>query len=360
VTPTSVGSLTNTLWLATNGVIMGVAAPFVVQVTNPAAVADLAVAMTGPSSLIFSNDWMAYGINVTNLGPETAPNIFLTNTLPPGVALKNVSPAGQSFTQAGNNVIFNLGTLTNGAFGNFQLTVQPATNGTLTFVSVVGTNTVVDPNPTNNSASISVVVSNFFPGQLVAVTNSPQTTNFQNGFIEQSIWLSNIGTNAVPAARVVVTGLATNRLFNAVGTNNGSPFVVYNATLNTNHSVSLLLQYYVPTRSAFRFTDSQLQAYAVALPDLTPPAVMVMDTNLSITRFIRRADGSVLIEWPSMTNRTYTVVYGPDATIEKSLIAPPAIVAPANRTQWIDYGPPTTVSHPTNTPARFYRVFLNP
>ena len=38
-------------------------------------------------------------------------------------------------------------------------------------------------------------------------------------------------------------------------------------------------------------------------------------------------------------------------------IAPPAIAAHANEVQWIDYGPPTTASSPTNTPARFYRVF---
>jgi hypothetical protein len=42
------------------------------------------------------------------------------------------------------------------------------------------------------------------------------------------------------------------------------------------------------------------------------------------------------------------------------MIAPPAIVAPANRVQWIDYGPPTTTSAPTNSSARFYRVFQNP
>jgi hypothetical protein len=33
---------------------------------------------------------------------------------------------------------------------------------------------------------------------------------------------------------------------------------------------------------------------------------------------------------------------------------------PANYTYWIDYGPPGTAGHPTNTPVRFYRVFLNP
>jgi hypothetical protein len=53
------------------------------------------------------------------------------------------------------------------------------------------------------------------------------------------------------------------------------------------------------------------------------------------------------------------VVYSDNNTFSNALIAPPSIVAPANRVQWIDYGPPTTVSAPTNTSMRFYRVFEN-
>ena len=62
-------------------------------ITNAIPVADLAVGMTGPSSQVFSNDYMVYGVNVTNLGPDTAPDIFLTNTLPTNVGYKSVSPA---------------------------------------------------------------------------------------------------------------------------------------------------------------------------------------------------------------------------------------------------------------------------
>jgi len=195
---------------------------------------------------------------------------------------------------------------------------------------------------------------------LTVVTNSPQTTNFQNGFIEQSILVSNIGTNAVAAARVVVMRLPSVRLFNAVGTNNGNPFVVYANTLDTNQSVTLLLQYSVPNRSIFPFTNSQLQAFAVSLPDLTPPPVTQTSTNVNISRILRRANGSVLIEWPSITNRTYTVVYSDNVQFSNAMMALPSIVAPATRTQWVDYGPPITMSHPTNAPVRFYRIFLNP
>ena len=58
-----------------------------------------------------------------------------------------------------------------------------------------------------------------------------------------------------------MTGL-TNRLFNAVGTNTGNPFVYYSAPLAAGQSVGLLLQYY-PDAFAFPFTNAQLNAFAV-------------------------------------------------------------------------------------------------
>ncbi|MGD0208910.1 MAG: hypothetical protein ABSC89_15015 [Verrucomicrobiota bacterium] len=363
VVPISNGFVTNTVLVATNGVF-AVGEYIFVQVTNTALGADVAVAIAGPASAVFTNDWMVYGVNVTNLGPGTVSGVFLTNTLPTGVGYIGVSPSSPAPSRVGRNVIFNLGTLTNGAFRNFLLTVQPTNAGVLPFVSVVSTNnSVFDPIPANNLASNNITVLSYFPGQLTAVTNSAQVYNSQNGLVEQSILVSNVGTNPVAAVRVVVTGL-TNQLFNAVGTNNGSPFVVYAATLDTNQIVNLLLQFFA--MNYFQLSNSQLHAFAVSVPNLTPPAAAAVSTNVNITRIIKLTNGSpliigsMLIEFPSLTNRTYTVVYNNDLSSTNWLIAPPSIIAPANRTQWIDYGPPTTVSAPPNSSNRFYRVFLNP
>ena len=68
----------------------------------------------------------------------------------------------------------------------------------------------------------------------------------------------------------------------------------------------------------------------------------------------------MLIEWPAVSNRTYTVVYSDNVSFSNAMMAPPSVMAPANDVQWIDYGPPTTVSAPANANSRFYRVFLNP
>jgi hypothetical protein len=81
-----------------------------------------------------------------------------------------------------------------------------------------------------------------------------------------------------------------------------------------------------------------------------------MPTNILL--MARLPSGGIFLEFPSLTNRAYTVEYS--SNLLNWLAAQPLTVTPANYTSWIDYGPPTTVSHPTNTPMRFYRVFLNP
>lgn len=356
--PTAAGFITNTVtvaaidnpYTATNNVV--------VQVTNaPAPQTDLSVTISGPVQAVITNDWMTYGVTATNSGPNTATSVVLTNTLPPGVGLKGVSPTNQTYSIAGSNLIFNLGTLTNGGYANLQFTVQPTNAGVLTFSASVGAPGMLDTNLANNSASTNITVISYLPGLLVAVTNSEQGYNPQNGLVEQSITVTNADTNDVPAARVVVTGL-TNRLFNAVGTNNGSPFVYYSALLAAGQSVNLLLQY--SASAYFPFTNGQLQAFAVPVPNWTPPPVTATSTNISISRIVRLFNGDMLIEWPALTNRTYTVVYSDNVLFSNAMMAPPSIAAPANRVQWIDYGPPATRSAPTNTSSRFYRVFQNP
>jgi uncharacterized repeat protein (TIGR01451 family) len=357
VQPTGTGSVTNMVTVSSLDVTNTASTNVVVLVTNAVTLADLGVAMTGPAQPVITNDWMTYGVTVTNAGPNAAPNVILTNTLPTGVGFIGASPASPAPSVVGSNVIFNLGTLASGSFTNFVLTVQPTNAGSLLFSAFVISTGATDINPTNNSASTNITVTNYLSELLVAGTNSTQNVNLQNGLEEQFILLTNTGGIDVPAARVVVTGL-TKQLFNAVGTNNGSPFVDFSAGLAAGTNVTLLLQY--APRGSFPFTNGQLHAFALpAVPDWTPPAATPAGTNFNITR-IALTNGNLLIEWPATPNRTYTVVYSDNASFSNAMMAPPSITAPANEVQWTDYGPPTTVSTPANAGSRFYRVLLNP
>ncbi|HKW28362.1 MAG TPA: DUF11 domain-containing protein [Verrucomicrobiae bacterium] len=346
VQPNTVGAFTNSVIVSVPGTVYATSTNSVVQVTNVVVLADLGVTITGPGQAVVTNDLMTYGVIVTNLGPNDVPNVILTNTLPAGVI--PISPA--------NPTNFNLGTLMNGGSANLQFTVEPTNAGVLVFSASVGSAGVQDANLTNNTASTNITVIDYLSGPLAVTTNSPEAYNPQNGLVEQSITVTNNDTNNAIAVRVVVAGL-TNRLFNAVGTNSGNPFVVYSAALNTNQSVNLLLQY--SASAYFTFTNGQLSAFAVPSPDWTPPSATGTSTNLDISRIVELTNGNMLIEWPTTLGKTYTVVYSDNVSFSNATIAPPPIVAPANRTQWIDYGPPTTRSVPTNA-ARFYRVLQNP
>jgi uncharacterized repeat protein (TIGR01451 family) len=353
VQPNKVGAFTNSVVVAVPGTIYATATNTVVQVTNMVILADLGVTMTGPGLPVITNDLMTYGVTVTNLGPNSATDVALTNTFPAGVI--PISPTNQTGT---NSLVFDLGTLANGSYSNLFFTVEPTNAGVLPFTASVGASGATDTNTANNFASTNILVTNYLSGPLGVTTNSSQNYDAQNGLVEQSVTLTNSTASTIASARVVVSGL-TNLLINAVGTNSGNPFVYYMAPLAAGQSVSLLLQYYTPTRSPFSFSNAQLNAFAVPPVRFPAPGPAAVSTNINISRIVQLPNGNILIEWPAVANRTYTVVYSDNVAFSNAMIAPPSITALANRLQWIDYGPPTTVSVPTNS-ARFYRVYQNP
>ena len=354
VAPTTAGFLTNTVsvgafpLITTNSITTNV----VIQVTAPQA--DLAVGITGPVSTVFVNDFFNYGTTVTNLGPADAPNVILSNMLPAGVGLISLSPSNQAFTLTNGSLTFNLGTLTNGAVKTFSLRVQATNAGSLNFSTSVSALGVLDTNLANNTASTNIVIADF-SGQLIATNASAMAYNPQTGLMEQTINLANIGTNSVPSARVIVSGL-TNRLYNSVGTNNGNPFVVYGSTLDINQSVNLVLEYFISTRLPITVPNSNYTAVGVSAADLS--AVPGTNGTFSITLMTNLPSGNKLIEFQSILGRSYTIQYSGDGVNFTN--AQPSIIAPADRVQWIDDGPPKTISPPASAPSRFYRVLLNP
>src|ERR1700722_30950 len=244
--PLAAGFITNTVTISSISLGTNVSTNVVVDVTNVVTLADLGVTLTGPTQPVITNDWITYGITVTNAGPDSAPNVLLTNTLPvSGLFFEGIVPTNLQFGLITNttSLLFNLGTVPSGGSTNIQITIQVSTNeGALPFSASVGAPGVTDDNLTNNFAVTNIFVTNYLTGTLVATTNSAQVINPQNGLEEQTILLSNNGLNNVSAERLIVTGLPQ-KLYNAIGTNNGTPFVTVGAGLNAKTSLTLLLQY---------------------------------------------------------------------------------------------------------------------
>jgi len=348
VTPLNGGSFTNQITIAT---------PFASSITNTSVVAtitapttDLAVGLTNATSGVLVGDATIIGLSVTNLGPVAATGVTLNNAMPPSFQLLSISPTN-SHTFTNGNLVLDLGTLTNGATRRFNVTVQP-TNAVTNFnlIASVAAGSILDTNTANSTVTNVISVSDFLSTNLT-VTEVSQRFNQQTGLREMLVNLANNGTNDVPAARVIVSGLTNGtRLYNAVGTNSGNAYVLYNNPLVVGANTNLLLEFYVFDRTTL--TNRTLSAVGVPAINLN-----VTGTNGVLATITNLVGGSKMIEFTATPGKTYTIVYASDVSFSDGRTAQPSIVAPANRVQWIDSGPPKTVSHPTTTTNRVYRVF---
>ena len=121
----------------------------------------------------------------------------------------------------------------------------------------------MDTNAANNTATATINVQQPGTNQLVAgIVSTPQQFNPQNAFMEQRIFVRNYGSNDAPSARVMFSNI-TYRVANAVGTNNGLPFVVHPATIQPTQSVEMLIEYFIPSREPR--PDPDLIAYSIEL-----------------------------------------------------------------------------------------------
>lgn len=355
VRPTASGAFTNLVTVFSPQLIeTNILVTAVSQVTNlPAVQTDLALAITGPGPDVYTGDWTTFKVVITNNGPNTASNVLLSSSFSP--AVKWISPANQTTNSS-------LGTLTNQGSRTVSFTVQPTNAGTFSFLASVSS-AAEDTSPANNTATNSIEVSAFLTNTLIASVVSTQTFNGVMGVFDQQIAVSNASPADVPSARINVSGIpSANRLFNASGTNNGIPFVVYPTNITAGQSVELTLQFRIPSFQTF--TNFALAAAAMTnAADLTPPVGLIpLPPTLGFTNFTRITNwaGNMLLEFPSTNGRNYTIVYSDDAAFTSPKVARPSIVAPANWTYWVDYGPPATISRPSEAPSRFYRVYLNP
>jgi hypothetical protein len=212
---------------------------------------------------------------------------------------------------------------------------------------------VIDPDPANNTASVTAVVT-------APVTNPPPPANLtaqigaitfnpQTGLYQQTLLVSNLTGVALTAVRVTILHLpAFVLVYNASGLTNGQPYVESDQPVASGGSVTFLLQYYVATRQTFASTNFLVTAVAAATP------ATATGTVLQVDRVAFMSQGLPTIEFASVPGHTYVVQYSSD--METWLTAAPPIVATNSKTQWVDAGPPSTASPPSGLGQRFYRI----
>lgn len=159
VTPTVTGTLNNTVNVTTSESDVNPVnnnANSSVSVLTPAITADVAVTMSGTPSTVRRYENVTYTINVSNIGPNSASNVTLTDAVPSGFrVVSSYSAQGNCYGTSSVTCLFN--TMASGASATATIVLQARSRGTYANVSSV-TTTTRDSNSANNKASVTTVV----------------------------------------------------------------------------------------------------------------------------------------------------------------------------------------------------------
>jgi uncharacterized repeat protein (TIGR01451 family) len=170
-------------------------------ITSVTPSADVETIKTGPTSAQGTSN-ITYTITITNLGPSTASNVVVSDTLPSTVTFVSASSGG---TQSGGVVTWPA--LTNfpyAASTNFTVTVTLPADGSVTNV-VSSTSDTSDPNAANNNGTASgakVITSIVAALADIATTVTGPVTVLGGSNLTYTLTVTNIGPGG--ASNVVV------------------------------------------------------------------------------------------------------------------------------------------------------------
>jgi len=213
VTPTTQGQLvaTSTVYSDTPDPVAANNTAHATTVVGPAA--DLAVGILAYPSPVVVTSNLTYVVSVTNFGPSVAVSPVMTATLPSiGVNLISSSTPSGTISVSGNVITANLTNLNVGGTATITIVVAALQSGVLT-TTVTVSGSGVDPNPVNNTAIASTVVSlpsiNIAPaGALLTYESGPQDGSVDPGeSVTMQLGLENLGN--IPNTNLVATLLAT-------------------------------------------------------------------------------------------------------------------------------------------------------
>ena len=171
--------------------------------------------------------------------------------------------------------------------------------------------------------------------------------------------IANPSGSTIDAVRIYLSGVPVGVVVaNQVGVaGDGRPYVVHNFPLVSGGVVEVVIEYFVPSvgliPTAVVFHPEVILPFADPRPNLIGSTL----TGLTVTR--RQSDSRYVLDFLSLTGRTYYVQYSDDGgTTWTTVLAP--LTGNGTRVVWLDQGAPKTVTDPSTVAARNYRVILMP
>ncbi len=181
-------------------------------VVGPAA--DLAIGLTQNPNPAVAGSNVTYVVSVTNFGPSVATGVIVNNFLPPGFSVVSTAPSQGSTSISNTAVIWNVGTLAGGAKTTLSIVAATSTNGTFNSTATAIA-AQADPNPANNSASVSTVVTMPF----ISVVRAGATLTYESGPTNGAV---DMGETVTMVLRLRNEGnLSTRNLVATLSTNSG-------------------------------------------------------------------------------------------------------------------------------------------
>lgn len=134
--------------------------------------ADTALSMSASAANVLVNNNVIFTVGVTNYGPSTSSNVFVSDNLPSGVTLVSSNSTLGSVNGNGAQVIWNIGTLATNVGAQLTLTMSSGTVGTIVNSAIVQADTP-NPDSSDNSAAVAVnIVSSLSPPQVAGASVS--------------------------------------------------------------------------------------------------------------------------------------------------------------------------------------------
>jgi len=179
--------------------------------------ADLNITQTDSADPVTAGGIYSYALNVNNIGPNTASDITVTNTLPANVTYQSHTATGWSCSDAGQVITCTLTSLANGVAASpitLNVKVTGAIAGTVTN-SVTVAATTSDSNVSNNTSTENTAI---ISGTDLSISKSVSTPVIENSAATFTLSPRNLGPNNAATVSVSDT-LPTDFVFvSATGT----------------------------------------------------------------------------------------------------------------------------------------------
>jgi uncharacterized repeat protein (TIGR01451 family) len=176
---------------------------------------DLAIGMLPNPEPVFQGSNLVYSISITNLGPNTAKNVILSQVLPPSAIFGSATISQGGISSSGGTVTGNIGTMNRGDIVTATVTVVPIQAGILTTTATV-TSLGPENDPANNTVTVSSHVNPPFADLAVGLLDAPDPVTVGQ-LLTYTVSVTNRGPS--PASFVTVT----NTLPVSVGIQDATP-----------------------------------------------------------------------------------------------------------------------------------------